>query len=1165
MFEKTKFKTNIKNQKSNKMKQLNNKFRKIFFGLLSFLGFAGIASAQCGPGEVAVTIDVTTDQWGYELYWELAPTGTACGTGAIFTGGNPGVGCLGGGAQSAGPGAGYASSSTTTEGPFCLIPGQSYDIIAIDDWGDGGHSFEVSGGSTYTMGATSASDIFTFTAQFPPDHNLQVKEVYFSQTMDSLGNLLGELDSNSTVYYGQIPVRQAVRDSLYFGASAKNAGNSVQSNVTLTSTVNDGTNNVFFQTLNNGNVAVGVTDSFLITTPYTPVTKGSYTVTFDVNGDSTDATPTDNSVSRLIEVGDTVYAFDDNNLTGANFFWYGAGVTYEIGNSYFIHVDDTATSISYYNFNYPSAGIGMAGNVISLNLYDVNGFDTFTPIASAAFHTITTAEENNWITLQIPETPMPRGWYFAMVETYSDQTFATSNQDGPAQRSFVDPDNSGSTWYYTTSIPWVRLNTKMPPACTLSASGASTDLNCSGDNSGTAAVTPTGGTAPFTYQWNDPGNSTTDSIGGLAGGSYSVIVTDATGCQYQLAYNIVEPAPITIHMVTNNISCNGGTDGSISANVAGGTAPFTYTWSDTTLTGASPSGLSAGTYGVTVSDANGCPSGSGSTTITEPGAIALTFSQVTANCNVNGEASVAVTGGTAPYAYAWSNGQSTATATGLTGGAYSVTVTDSIGCSAILTDTVLSTDPVSISVALSSPSACGVSDGSASVTIATGSSPFAYQWSTGATTTTGSLSGLAAGSYTVTVTDFNLCADTVSFTLVDSLAPTLNISSTDVNCLGGSDGEATVTAFGGTPAYTYLWNDAGAQTTATAAGLVAGTYEVTVTDNAGCSGLLSTTINEPSTAVAVDSVSSTNITCNGSADGTGMAYASGGTGSISYSWSSGSSNASASGLAAGTYTVVATDANGCTASDSITVTEPTALAVSATSTNITCHGAADGAVDLTVAGGTAPYNYAWDNSASTEDLTGLSAGNYQVTVTDAGGCTGNAFASITEPTALSVSSGTVTDVSVAGGADGAIDMTVSGGTAPYVYSWSNSATTEDISNLAAGNYTLTVTDANGCTATQVVTVADGAVAISETISEAVFNVFPNPNNGKFSIMANNLPNEECLIEVRNVIGQLIYSETLSENTVTFNKEISLSNKERGVYFIGLISESGSRTEKLVVY
>jgi hypothetical protein len=94
------------------MKQLNNQFRRIFFGLLSFLGFAGIASAQCGPGEVAVTIDVTTDQWGYELYWELAPTGTACGTGAIFTGGNPAVGCLGGGAQSAAPGAGYANNST---------------------------------------------------------------------------------------------------------------------------------------------------------------------------------------------------------------------------------------------------------------------------------------------------------------------------------------------------------------------------------------------------------------------------------------------------------------------------------------------------------------------------------------------------------------------------------------------------------------------------------------------------------------------------------------------------------------------------------------------------------------------------------------------------------------------------------------------------------------------------------------------------------------------------------------------------------------------------------------------------------------------------------------------------------------------------------------------
>ena len=144
-------------------------------------------------------------------------------------------------------------------------------------------------------------------------------------------------------------------------------------------------------------------------------------------------------------------------------------------------------------------------------------------------------------------------------------------------------------------------------------------------------------------------------------------------------------------------------------------------------------------------------------------------------------------------------------------------------------------------------------------------------------------------------------------------------------------------------------------------------------------------------------------------------------------------------------------------------------------------------------------------------------------------------------------------------------MTVSVVTAPYGYSWAYGATTEDICILAAGNYTLTVTDANGCQATQVVTVADGPVTISETISEAVFNVFPNPNNGNFRILANNLPNEECVVEVRNVIGQLIYSETLSENTVTFNKEISLSNKERGVYFIGLISESGSRTEKLVLY
>ena len=168
------------------------------------------------------------------------------------------------------------------------------------------------------------------------------------------------------------------------------------------------------------------------------------------------------------------------------------------------------------------------------------------------------------------------------------------------------------------------------------------------------------------------------------------------------------------------------------------------------------------------------------------------------------------------------------------------------------------------------------------------------------------------------------------------------------------------------------------------------------------------------------------------------------------------------GLTAGTYDVTVTDANGCTTTASATVTEPTALSASAIATDVSCNAGNDGTVDLTVTGGTAPYTYAWSNTATTEDMTGLTAGTYNVTVTDANGCTTTASATVTEPTALSASA-IATDVSCNAGNDGTVDLTVTGGTAPYTYSWSNTATTEDLAGLMSGTYNVTVTDANGCT------------------------------------------------------------------------------------------------------
>jgi large repetitive protein len=188
-------------------------------------------------------------------------------------------------------------------------------------------------------------------------------------------------------------------------------------------------------------------------------------------------------------------------------------------------------------------------------------------------------------------------------------------------------------------------------------------------------------------------------------------------------------------------------------------------------------------------------------------------------------------------------------------------------------------------------------------------------------------------------------------------------------------------------------------------------------------------------------------------------------------------------IPAGIYSVTVTDANGCSTSASVTITQPAlALSASVSGTDVLCFGNATGAADLTVNGGTAPYNYSWSNAATTEDLANLAAGTYTVTITDANGCSTTASVTITQPASGLTSSTTQTNVLCFGNSTGAADLTVSGGTAPYNYSWSNAATTEDLTGLAAGTYTVTITDANGCSTTASVTITQPASGLTAAIS-----------------------------------------------------------------------------------
>lgn len=610
---------------------------------------------------------------------------------------------------------------------------------------------------------------------------------------------------------------------------------------------------------------------------------------------------------------------------------------------------------------------------------------------------------------------------------------------------------------------------------------ASTNVSCNGGSNGNATVTASGGTAPYTYSWS-PSGGTGTSATALSAGTYTVTVTDSRGCTRTASVTITQPAVVsgTISASTN-VSCNGGNNGSATVTATGGTAPYTYSWSPSGGTGSTASGLVAGSYTVTITDSRGC-TGTATATITQPTLLSATISSssnTTCNGSASGSATVTASGGTAPYTYLWSpSGGTAATASSLTAGTYSVTVTDANGC--VRTASVTITQPTILNATASTTSAScnGANNGTASVTASGGTAPYTYLWSPGGYTTS-SQSNLTAGSYTITVTDANGCTRNVTATVSQPANLTSTISSTvNASCNGGSNGSATVTVSGGTSPYTYSWSPSGG-TSATATGLTAGSYSVTITDANGCTSTSSVTITQPS-ALSYSSTTTT-ATC-GNSNGSGTVTVSGGTAPYTYSWSpSGGSGATATNLGAGAYTVTITDSRGCVLTASVGVSNssgPSAAISSSSNTN--CFGSSTGSATGNVTGGAAPYTYSWSPSGgSSLTATNLSAGTYTFTVTDANGCSSSTSITITQPTAVNVSSSSVNDVLCNGGNNGNATVVTSGGTPGYTYAWApNVSTTATATNLSAGSYSVTVTDSRGCTDITTITITQPSVLTS---------------------------------------------------------------------------------------
>lgn len=606
----------------------------------------------------------------------------------------------------------------------------------------------------------------------------------------------------------------------------------------------------------------------------------------------------------------------------------------------------------------------------------------------------------------------------------------------------------------------------------------------------------TGGTSGNTYSWSGPNSYTnatqSPSITGAnasMGGTYTITVTSAANCTATASTNVVIlPAP-SVSASNTGPYCEGATIdliGGISGLVSyAWSGPNTYSNGTQSPSINSSTTSMSGVYSITVTDASSCTATASTTVEVNPlPQIAATATNAVCSSN-NGTVIVAVnSGGTPGFNYTWSPANiDNDTISGLGVNTYSVTVTDSKNCSASTTANVgLTTNPVPITLDRIVNVKCnGLSTGEIDVTVGTGALAYAYLWTPTAQTTEDAI-GLGAGVYTIVATDQFGCVDSAQYTVTEPTALSLGIASqTDATCNGGSNGTATLTVFGGSGNYQFLWNDASAQTSATATGLAAGTYTATVTDDSACVATTTVTIAEP-TAITFATPTITAPLCFRSADGSIASSASGGTGAITYSWSHnlGLNTTLASPLDTGVYFQIATDGNGCSDTAYFQVQDPTPIQFNAaTVVDVNCNNASDGSISSTAQGGTGTLTYGWnfDPTLNLTNLVGLDTGKYVHYATDINGCRDSAIYTILQPSAVVFQPATIVNALCNGGNDGSITSIASGGTGVINYSWSHDVTlnSSTATGLTAGTYTQTASDANGCSITNTFTVTEPAV------------------------------------------------------------------------------------------
>ena len=641
------------------------------------------------------------------------------------------------------------------------------------------------------------------------------------------------------------------------------------------------------------------------------------------------------------------------------------------------------------------------------------------------------------------------------------------------------------------------------------------NVTCYSGNDGLVKVTGTGGTLPYSYLWSN--GEVLDSIVDLTIGDYSVLVTDEKGCEKEVLSKVSQPAQLIVDNEIKNVSCNGGDDGEVKLITSGGTGIHNVVWAD----GAKVfnyTGLTAGTYNALVSDENGCEVNI-AYTVSEPSTLNGFINSNPVSCYGGNDGSLVanISGGTAPYTYLWSNGEETSTASGLPAGDYSLTVKDANECELVINSGVVEPSPLVGIINPQDVTCFGGDNGKLSISLSGGTPPYEYNWSDGSAGDV--ISTLKIGIYSANCSDAKGCKIDLSQEII-SPEPLSVGTITDPTYCGLPLGMAIADVIsGGVPPYQYEWEVASSKVLSdTAKNLYEGAYEVSVTDGNDCKTRQLANVIDVSiggfTTVAVR-----NVSCFGGNDGIAeVAYAGSAVPPFNYRWEDIKTGIThyidvpiAIGLTASKYVAKMTDKNGCEfVSDTIEITQPDPLLINENVKDLLCYGICEGGIDLNISGGTVPYNINWAQPGlpNSEKIENLCHGRYSVEVVDGNGCNIVDFFDINTPDRLEVNMSSITEHCNL--SDGTVLASVSGGTSPYSYLWNTGAASDFVKNQSAGNYTVLVSDVNGCE-------IDGEVELESTVPPSIDIV----------LLENSLCNGDCngkaQVNLNGAIGDVTFN------------------------------------------